>query len=238
MIEKNNEEPKMKKQIKQKLQELADPKYKEFHGGLCPGTENILGVRVPILRNYAKQLNKQYSLEFLLEEIDDQYYEEIMLQGMLIALEKRENKEILFNKIQEFVPKIDNWAICDVFCAGLKITKKHPQEIWDFIQKYLVSDKEYEVRFAVVIILNYYITEEYLQKDFKIFDEIKQEGYYVKMAVAWAISVCLTKYYEQTIAYLKTSQLDQFTYQKAIQKAIESYRITEEQKQFLRKMKK
>lgn len=108
----------------------------------------------------------------------------------------------------------------------------------EFLQKYVTSDKEFEIRFGVVMILDYYITEEYLERIFAIFDSIKSNQYYVQMAVAWAISICLIKFYDKTINYLKTSHIDKFTYNKALQKAIESYRITDEQKSFLRKMKK
>lgn len=228
----------MKQTIKEGLKGLADKKYKEFHKGLCPGTENILGVRVPILRDYAKKLAKEYEIKELLENIDNEYYEEIMLQGMLIGLEKDKDIQNILEDIEAFVPKIDNWAVCDVFCAGLKITKKHLQEMWEFLQKYVTSDKEFEIRFGVVMILDYYITEDYLERIFAIFDSIKSNQYYVQMAVAWAISICLIKFYDKTINYLKTSQIDKFTYNKALQKAIESYRITDEQKSFLRKMKK
>ena len=230
----------MKQKIKEELKQLADEKYKEFHKGLCPGTENILGIRVPVLRDYAKKLSKKYEIHELLNHIDNEYYEEIMLQGMLIGLEKDKDKDIqnIIKDIEEFVPKIDNWAICDVFCAGLKITKQHLIEIWEFIQKYLVSDKEFEIRFGVVMILDYYITEEYLGKNFAIFNHIKSNQYYVQMAVAWAISICLIKFYDKTIEYLEQAKIDKFTYNKAIQKAIESYRISDEQKTELRKMKK
>ena len=228
----------MKQEIKKKLFELADPKYKEFHGRLCPGTENIIGVRVPVLRKYEQELFKEKDWKQTIEEIDNEYYEEIMIQGMLIGQVKNENINTILKYVEEYVPKIDNWAICDVFCAGLKITKKYKKEMWKFIQKYLKSDKEFEIRFAVVMILDYYIDEEYLKEDFKIFDNIKHEGYYVKMAVAWAISICLIKYYEDTLEYLKKSKIDNWTYNKAIQKAIESYRISDERKQELRKIKK
>ena len=228
----------MKQEIKEKLFELSDKKYKEFHGGLCPGTENIIGVRVPILRNYAKELFKEKDWKQTIKEIDNEYYEEIMLQGMIIGQVKNEDINTILKYVEKYVPKIDNWAICDVFCAGLKITKKYKKEMWNFIQKYLKSDKEFEIRFAVVMILDYYIDEEYLKEDFKIFDDIKHEGYYVKMAVAWAISLCFIKYYDETIEYINNSKLDNWTYNKAIQKAIESYRIENSQKEFLRKMKK
>ena len=228
----------MKQKIKKELEQLADKKYKEFQKGLCPGTENILGVRVPVLRGYAKKLSKEYEIRELLNHIDNEYYEEIMLQGMLIGLEKDKDIQNILTDIERFVPKIDNWGVCDVFCAGLKITKKHVKEMWEFLQKYVTSDKEFEIRFGVVMILDYYITEEYLEKNFAIFDHIKSDKYYVQMAVAWAISICLIKFYDKTIEYLKQAKVDKFTYNKALQKAIESYRITEEQKTELRKMKK
>lgn len=228
----------MKQEIKKELQNLADTKYKEFHKGLCPGTENIIGVRVPVLREYAKKLSKKYEIDDLLENIDDEYYEEIMLQGMLIGLKKDKEISYILADIEKFVPKIDNWAICDTFCAGLKITKKNLNKMWEFLQKYVKSSKEFEIRFGVVMILDYYITESYLDRNFKIFDSIKSDKYYVQMAVAWAVSICLIKFYDKTIEYLNKCKLDKFTYNKALQKAIESYRITNEQKEELRNMKK
>lgn len=226
----------IKQDIKKRIYELADEKYKDFHSRLCPGTTNIVGVRTPVLRNYAKELNRKYSLNELLKEIDDTLYEEIMLQGMLIGLSK--NIEEVLKYTRTFIPKIDNWAICDVFCAGLKITKKYKKKMWNFIQEYLNSDKEFEIRFGIVIILDYYIDEEYLDKNFEIFQKIKNDNYYVKMAIAWAISICLIKYYDRTIKYLEKAKLDNWTYNKSIQKAIESYRINDEQKEHLRQMKK
>lgn len=227
-----------KQEIKKKLKELADKKYKEFHSSLCPGTENIIGVRVPILRNYAKELFEEKDWKQTIKQIDNEYYEEIMLQGMLIGQAKKEDINTILEYVEEYIPKIDNWAICDVFCAGLKITKKYKKQMWDFIQKYLKSDKEFEIRFAIVMILDYYIEEEYLQENCKIFEKIKNDEYYVKMAIAWAISICLIKFYEETIEYMKISKIDNWTYNKAIQKAIESYRISEENKKVLREMKK
>lgn len=228
----------MKEQIKQKLLDLSDKKYHDFHSSLCPGTDNIIGVRVPVLRNYAKELFKKQDWKKTINEIDNEYYEEIMLQGMLIAQVKNEDINIILKYIEDYVPKIDNWAICDVFCAGLKITKKYKKEMWDFIQKYLKSDDEFEIRFAVVMILDYYIEKQYLEQVFNIFDNIKNEQYYVKMAIAWTISVCLIKYYDETIDYLYKSKIDKWTFNKSIQKAIESYRICEEKKDILKNLKK
>lgn len=228
----------MKEQIKQKLLDLSDKKYHDFHSSLCPGTDNIIGVRVPVLRNYAKELFEQQDWKKTINEIDNQYYEEIMLQGMLIGQVKNEDINTILKYVEDYVPKIDNWAICDVFCAGLKITKKNKKEMWDFIQRYLKSDKEFEIRFAVVMILDYYIEKQYLEEIFNIFDNIQNEEYYVKMAVAWAISVCLIKYYNETIDYLDKSRIDKWTFNKSIQKAIESYRISDDKKDILRNLKK
>ena len=224
--------------IEKSLYSLQDKKYQEFQKGLCPGVVNIIGVRIPELRKLAKELLKHYSPKELLENINDNYYEELMLQGMVIGGAKEDINTIL-KYVKEFVPKIDNWAVCDTFCTSLKITKKYKKEMWKFIQEYLKSDKEFELRFAIVMILGYFIDEKYLEKDFKIFNNIKSDKYYVKMALAWAISICVIKYYDRSIKYLeKEAILDDFTYNKAIQKARESYRLSKEQKDFLNTLKK
>lgn len=229
---------KLTQTIKNKLKSLSDSKYKEFHSSLCPNTDNILGVRTPILRNYAKELSKEYQIEELLKNIDNEYYEEIVLQGMLIGLMKPNNLEEILKHIREFIPKIYNWAICDIFCGGLKITKKYKKEMWDFIKKYFASNKEFELRFAIVMTLDYFIEEENLEEIFKIFDKIKSDKYYVQMAIAWAISICLIKYFDITLEYLENCNLDNFTYNKSLQKGIESFRISDERKTILKNMKK
>lgn len=230
----------MKEEVINELFDLQDLKYREFHSNLCPGTNNIIGIRLPILRKYAKELINMYQLEELLENIGDEYYEEIMLKGILIGISKEKDINKVMNYIEEFITKIDNWAICDTFCAGLKITKKYKKEMWQFIQKYIKSNKEFEVRFALVMILDYYIEDEYLEKDLKIFNENKNNKYYVQMAVAWAISLCIIKYYDRTVEFLKSDKckLDKFTFNKSIQKAIESYRISGDEKEVLRSLKK
>ena len=155
---------------------------------------------------------------------------------MLIGLEKK----LDFEQIENYVKLIDNWAVCDVFCAGLKQVKKHKEEMWQYIEKYLNSKKEYEVRFAVVIMLDFYIEEKYIEKVLERLRKIKHEGYYAKMAVAWAYSICFIKFYEKTKEEFKNinkKTLDKFIYNKSLQKAIESYRLNNKQKEELRKMK-
>lgn len=224
------------KEIRNKLFSLADEEYQKFHSSLCPGTNNIIGIRVPVLRNVAKEIAKEDWKNYLRTAKSD-YYEEIMLQGMVIGLAKMDLEERL-DYIKSFVPKIDNWAVCDVTCAGLKFTKKNMSEVWEFLKPYINSNKEFEIRFGVVMLLDFYITEEYIKQVLEILNSIHHDGYYVKMAVAWAISVCYIKFPKETMMLLQNNKLDIFTYNKALQKIIESYRVTKEDKEIIRKMRR
>lgn len=227
----------MKEEIREKIKQLSDEEYRKFHSNLCPGTDNIIGVRVPILRNIAKQIYNENDWKKYLSYNNLQFYEEVLLQGMIIGFMKQDI-EIVQKYIEEFIPKIDNWAVCDIFCASLKITKKHKEQMWQFLQKYLKSENEFELRFCIVMMLDYFVTPEYIDKVLIKLDTIKNDAYYVKMAVAWAISICYIKFPQKTLKYLKQNNLDNWTYNKAIQKTIESYRIDENTKDFLRKMKR
>ncbi|WP_343003352.1 DNA alkylation repair protein [Clostridium sp. 2218st1_F5_2218SCRN_220325] len=222
--------------LRDKLFELSDDKFKTFHSRLCPNTDNIIGVRLPLLRQLAKEIAKGDWRNFL-SNSKEEYYEEILINGLVIAYAKCDVEERL-NYIESFVPKIDNWAICDSFCNTLKFVNKNKEIMWEFIQSYLKSYNEFEIRFAVVIILNYYITEDYIDLVLKTLDNIKHDGYYVKMAVAWAISMCFIKFEEKTMAYLKDNSLDDFTYNKSLQKICESLRIDKNTKELIKSMKR
>lgn len=225
----------MENVIREKIFSLADEKYKEFHSGLCPNTNNIVGVRVPILRNYAKELVKEGFKENY-DKIQTDYYEEIMLKGMMIGLSKIDI-ETKLSYIKGFIPYIDNWAVCDVFVAGLKIKEK--EKFYKFIQTYLQNDKtEFEIRFGLVSLLDYFIDKEHIQDIFKITDKIKRDEYYVEMAIAWLISICYIKFPKETENYLNNNKLSDFAYNKSIQKIIESTRVDEQTKNKLRKMKR
>ena len=220
------------------LQEMADEKYREFHGKLIPGVDTIFyGVRVPALRKLAKQLVKGDWRGFVERTKDSDIYEMNMLCGMVTALAKCEFEEKL-EYVKKFIPCINNWAVCDIVCGDMKDVKKNQKRMYEFIQPFLSSEEEYEVRFAVVILMQYFLTEEYIQDVLKIYDGIRHEGYYVKMAVAWGISLCFIKYRDITLRYLSSCNLDDFTYNKSIQKMIESFRVSDEDKQMLRKMKR
>ena len=224
-------------QIRKRLEELSDEEYRKFHTGLCPNSNEILGVRVPILRNFAKEIVKQQNVEEYLEGALNNSYEEIVLQGMVLGLWKTEIEK--FSKyLERFIPKINSWAVCDVSVAGFKITKKNMEYMWEFVQKYLKSDKEFELRFAIVMLLDFYITEEYIDKVLEILNNIKHDGYYVKMAVAWTIQVAFVKFPDKTMNLLKNNKIDNWTYNKALQKIIESYRVDEKTKEKIRKMKR
>ena len=148
--------------VKAQLLELAEPSYQEFSSRLLPGTTNILGVRLPILRKIAKQIAKENWREFL-KQNDEVYFEEVMLKGMVIGYIKDASVSEMMQYIKNFVPKIDNWSVCDSFCSGLKITKKHQQQFWPMITSYLSSDNEFEVRFGIVMMLTtMWITNMYL----------------------------------------------------------------------------
>jgi len=226
----------MERTVRERIVALADPKYQEFHSKLVPGTDHILGVRLPNLRSLAKELAKGNWQDYLATAQDD-YYEEIMLQGLVIGYAKTDIEEILYYTAA-FVPKIDNWAVCDSFCNNLKITKTHRTRVWDFLVPYLQSQEEFELRFGIVMLLTFYIDDRYIDQILVCLDNAKHEGYYVKMAVAWAISICFIKYPKQSMAYLKNNTLDDVTYNKALQKIIESLRVGPETKNMIRKMKR
>ena len=228
----------MYKKIRTDLLGLQDKKYQQFHSSLCPGTDNIIGVRVPILRNYAKKLSKQENFKDYISFNKTVYYEEVMLQGMLIGFIRNTDIKEVLSIIKNFVPKIDNWAVCDIFCSGLKIVNKNKETVWNFIQKYLKSKKEFELRFAIVMMLDYFICEKYIDRVLTILDNIKHEAYYVKMAVAWTISVAFVKFKDKTMKYLKKNNLDDWTYNKALQKICESLRVSKETKKIIKAMKR
>lgn len=225
--------------IKQELQNLVDEEYAKFNQKLCPDTKKqMLGIRIPKLRKLAQKIVKEGNWQEFLKQADDTYFEEVLLQGLVIAYSKLEIDEKL-EYVKWFVPQIDSWAISDTFCPTLKIKSKDLEKVWNFILPYLHSTKEFEVRFAVIMMLDYYLTEEYIDLVLQQLDQISHEGYYVKMAVAWTIAEIGVKFNEKAMQYLQSeNHLDKFTFNKALQKMRESYRIEAEQKEILKKMKR
>jgi len=227
----------MYEMILDEVKALADEEYKSFHGSLIPGVKTeFLGVRVPKLRTVAKRIIRENWREFLKEYENTDIYEIIMLYGMVLAGAKCDFEEKL-GYVRKFIPKIDNWAVCDVVCGDLKDIKMNRKRMYEFLQPYLVSDREYEVRFAAVALMQYYITEDYIDTVLEWYKKICLDAYYVKMAVAWGLSVCFIKFREKTLAFLEDCEIDKFTYNKAIQKMRESYRVSKEDKEMLKGMK-
>jgi len=225
----------MQAEIRKKLKELADDKYRSFISGLVPGTDNILGVRMPQLRKLAREIAGGDWRTYI--STADEFFEETMLQGLIIGLVKAGTEERL-QLIADFIPKIRNWAICDSFCTSLKFAGRNKERVWEFLQPYFESDMEYEIRFAVVMGMYFFVDDEHIDEFIGLLDRIRHDGYYVKMAVAWAISVCYVNYTEKTLACLRNNSLDDFTYNKALQKIIESNRVDSPTRELMRSMKR
>ena len=199
--------------LKKELKSLAEPKYQEFSSKLTPNVSNILGVRLPYLRKIAKEIAKENYLEFF-KQNDNEFMELTMLEGLIIGYLPIQEQN---NYIKNFIPKINNWAVCDSFCVGLKNVSL------DFVEPYFYSNKEYEIRFAFVILLNYYIDSNY-EYVIKKISEFNDEQYYSKMAVAWCLSICIIKNFNQAIEDITTLQINPWVFKKGITKAIESLR--------------
>lgn len=224
------------KKIRKKLQSEADNKYQKFSSSLLPGVKNVLGVRLPVLRKIAREIYKEDWENFL--RITPVYMEEKMLQGMVIGLLKDKDCANILEKIADFIPEIDSWSICDTFCCGLKYTKEHKDKIWNFIKEFAYSEKEYEIRFSHVMMLNYFIEEKYLDEIFELVNIFTSEKYYARMGAAWLISICFIKFPQKTTKFLESTKIDNFTYNKSIQKICESFRVDKETKQKLKLMKR
>lgn len=232
------------KEVRKQIVAMAEPEYQEFSAGLLPGTENILGVRLPNLRKLAKQIVKSDGSSLpdwrSFERMETYYFEEIMLQGFVLGYVKVSGKaacEELLSYIAAFVPKIDNWSVCDSFCSSLKFTREYQERVWQFLKPFLHADKEYEVRFGIVMLLFYYIEDKYIDEVLDILKIRRHEAYYVKMAVAWTLSMCYVKYEKKVEAILAEKELDEFTHNKTIQKICESRQIEVEKKKKIRQLK-
>lgn len=220
--------------IRQEIEVQAENDYKTFSASLLPGIDHVLGVRLPVLRKLAVRIAADDWQYYLAQK--PYYFEEQMVQGMVIGALKVSPEERL-QHIAAFVPSINSWSVCDSFCSGLKFTKKNEALVWEFIQPYLHSGQEYQIRFAVVMMMNYFLTEDYIHDVLSLLDAVHHDGYYVKMAVAWALATALAKQPEPTWAYFQQHHLDEDVWHKTIQKCVESRRISDSTKDMLRRMR-
>lgn len=220
------------------LKILKDEKYQQFSKKLSPDTTyEIIGVRTPALKQLAKTY-KKYDISKYLEDTNFIYLEECLVYGMLLNHQKQEFNQIR-PYIERYITKISGWAICDLFCADMKIAKKDLDTVWNFITPYIYKEHEFEVRFAVVMILDHYITYERLPEIIKLIEDISITSYYVQMAIAWLLATCFIKYPDYMLNYLKDNpKLDKFTYNKTLSKITDSLRVSNEYKEIVRKMRR
>lgn len=226
----------MIEKVRKELFALQDLEYQKFHSSLCPNVSNIIGVRIPEIRLLVKKLLKE-DYKFYLDNVTNNYYEETMIEGLLIVTSKMSLEEKL-NYLEKFIPKIDNWAVCDTVCSSFKINDGDLDIVWKFITKYKNSKNEFCLRFMIVMMMNYYLIDKYFDRIIVIIDKINVEYYYTNMAIAWLISFAYIKNKEKTLIYLNNNNLYDFTYQKSLQKIIESNRVSKEDKDFIRTLRK
>ena len=219
--------------IRQDLLALKDEKYLQFNSKIITQKDYpMIGIRLPELRKYAKELMKDNKLV----TFKDKYYEEVLLHGLCIGLYKCDFNEKI-ELIESFLPLINDWSICDSFVPSLKDIKKNKDVYYSYVKKYLKSDKEFYQRFSFVVLLDYYLEDEYYDDICKFIKKEKYNGYYSKMAAAWLLSYMFMLYFDETINYCLNNKLDEFVLNKGIQKAIDSYRLDDKQKNKLRKIR-
>lgn len=204
--------------LREELFNLQDLKYRDFHSALVPNIdkEQIIGVRLPELRKIGKKLTDN--------NFDWHYYEEIMLHGFYIGYAKLSYEERI-SLLTEFIPYINNWAVCDCVSSTLKFVNKNRSDFLEFLKPYMNSQKEYELRFAVVMLMDYYLDDKYLKFTVDYLSKIKSDYYYVNMAVAWALSVTFVKDSNLVLPLIENYVLEPFVHNKTISKICDSYRV-------------
>ena len=218
------------------LLSLQDLKYKEFHSSLVLNSKyEMIGIRVPIMRDIAKKIAKG-NIENFLEYAQNKYYEEVMIQGLVISHIKDE--KLFYKYFNEYINKIDNWALCDSFCSSIKIVEKFEEKYFKEALKLALNKSEFISRVGLVIILNHFITEDNLNNIFNTLNKIKSDKFYINMAEAWLICEMYIKFPKDTEEFLKKNSINKFTQNKAISKIHDSYRIGKEQKELLNKYRK
>ncbi|MCI9055759.1 MAG: DNA alkylation repair protein [Oscillospiraceae bacterium] len=214
---------------------LQDLKYKEFHCRLMPTVdpETVIGVRVPPLRKLAVQFGKTPQAEAFLHALPHRYYEENNVHGCLISA--MTDYEQTVAALDAFLPYVDNWATCDLISP--KAFKKHPAPLLEQCRTWMASDHAYTVRFGIGVLLSFYLDDAFAPEQLEWAADLRSGEYYVNMMTAWYFATALAKQYDAALPYIQHQRLDPWTHNKAIQKAVESYRITPEQKALLRKYK-
>lgn len=222
-------------EILAELIRLQDKDYAVMQAKIIPtvAANRIIGVRTPALRTFAKSLYKDHDIDAFLSCVPHQYFDEDQLHAFIISLEKDFDKCIA--EVDAFLPFIDNWATCDQLSP--KVFKKEPKKLFPYIQAWIKSDKTYTVRFAIGMLMQHFLDEGFDTKYVDMVAEVRSEEYYINMMIAWYFATALAKQYELVLPYLEEKRLDIWVHNKAIQKSVESYRITDEQKAYLKTLK-
>ena len=216
--------------LKSELFLNKDAKYEEFSKKLIPDTAYpIIGVRVPVIKNIAKKATLDDALRFISEK--HVYYEEFMLHGLLI---NKFDKDTAYSLLEEFIPFIDNWAICDSLATSLKKLSKDKKTLLTHIKEWLKSSRTYTVRLGIVLLLAYFITDENIFEANSLVLTVNSEEYYINMAIAWYFSFALIKQYDIAVKIVESKILPKFVQNKTISKARESFRLSEEKKAYLK----
>lgn len=223
------------KEVQEQLFALQDLKYRDFHSKLMPNIskENVIGIRVPVLRKFAKNFAKDPQLQDFLQELPHQYYEENNLHMLLITQIK--DYETCLREVNRFLPYIDNWATCD-FSEPACFTK-HKAELLPQIRQWIASEHTYTVRYGIGMLMRLYLDEDFEPQYLEWAAAVQSEEYYVNMMIAWYLATALAKQWEAAIPYLEKRVLSDWVHRKTIQKAVESYRITPEQKVYLKSLR-
>jgi len=225
----------MKGEVTEKLFKIQDKKYRDFQVKLIPNIDSnsIIGVRTPDLKKLAKEMVKSGDVSFL-DNLPHKYFDENQLHAFIIS-ELKDYDECI-NYINKFLPYINNWATCDQMSP--KIFKKNHDKLINEIKIWIKSKDTYTIRFGIGMLMQHYLDSDFRQEYLKLVSKIKSNEYYVNMMIAWYFATALAKQYESAIIYLEDNKLDTWVHNKTIQKAIESYRITDTQKEYLRSLKK
>lgn len=221
--------------IQRRLFELQDLKYKDFSSKLTPAVdpETVIGVRTPELRKLAKEYARTPEAEEFLEILPHRYFEENNLHGFLI--ETIRDYDAAINAVEAFLPYIDNWATCDLMSP--KVFKKHLPELYEKIKVWMRSDRTYTIRFGIGMLMSHYLDDAFQPEMPELVAAIRSEAYYVNMMIAWYFATALVKQPDAIMPFIEERRLEKWTHNKAIQKAIESYRISDETKTYLRTLK-
>ena len=222
--------------VTERLFTLADEQYRRFQTPLLPTVEprRIIGVRTPVLRKLAKELTGTAEAEAFLRDLPHAYYEENNLHAFLV--EQIKDYDACIAAIDAFLPYVDNWSTCDGWSP--KVLKKYPEEVLVKILEWMASDLPYTVRFGIGMLQRYFLDERFDAAYLDWVAAVDREEYYVRMMVAWYFATALAKQYEATLPYIEEGRLPHWTHNKTIQKAVESYRVTAEQKAYLKTLKK